>query len=102
MPEIDQLMQVQGALSIVSRTFIAQSQVWPNEVEALTGDSNINLPSADLDINLESYVDVLCSILDIPVYKSRVQALHVMFTLFSAFKQSEHFGQYQFNEEGNA
>ena len=61
----------------------------------------MNLPSADLDINLESYVDVLCSILDIPVYKSRVQALHVMFTLFSAFKQSEHFGQYQFNEEGN-
>merc|ERR1712012_1485086 len=81
MPDIDHLMQE-----------------WPHEVEMMTGKSNMSLPSAELDTSLESYVDILCSVLDIPVYKSRVQALHVMFTLFSAFKQSEHFG-YQFNTE---
>ena len=67
-------------------------------MEMMTGKSNVSLPSAELDTSLESYVDILCSVLDIPVYKSRVQALHVMFTLFSAFKQSEHF-VYQFNTE---
>jgi len=36
-------------------------------------------------------VDLLCSLLDIPIYKSRIQALHVLFTLYSAFKNSEHF-----------
>jgi hypothetical protein len=31
------------------------------------------------------------ALLDIPVYKSRVQSIHVLFTLFSEFKNSEHF-----------
>jgi hypothetical protein len=31
--------------------------------------------------------------LDIPVYKSRIQSLHVLFTLYSAFKNSQHFNQ---------
>ena len=33
----------------------------------------------------------LISILDIPVYKSRIQSLHVFFSLYSAFKHSQHF-----------
>ena len=75
MPEIDQLMQV-----------------WPHEVEE---DLRVlTSPSAALETSLDSYTDILCSLLDIPVYKSRVQALHVMFTLFAAFKNSEHFTQY--------
>lgn len=31
--------------------------------------------------------------MDIPVYKSRVQSLHVLFTLYSVFKNSAHFRQ---------
>ncbi|KAK2099559.1 Intraflagellar transport protein 46 [Saguinus oedipus] len=31
------------------------------------------------------------SILDIPVYKSRIQSLHLLFSLYSEFKNSEHF-----------
>jgi len=54
MPEIDQLMQV-----------------WPNEIEALIQD--LSIPSASLNIDLNSYVDILCSMLDIPIYKSRIQ-----------------------------
>jgi len=72
MPEIDQLMQE-----------------WPSEFEDLLGDAS--LPSGSLHVSLTSYVDILCSLLDIPIYKSRIQALHVLFTLYSAFKNSEHF-----------
>jgi len=72
MPEIDQLMQE-----------------WPTEFEELLGDSS--LPTGSLHVSLTSYVDILCSLLDIPIYKSRIHALHVLFTLYSAFKNSEHF-----------
>jgi len=66
--------------------------VWPHQLQTLL--SQATLPSAALEVSLESYVDLLCCMLDIPVYKSRIQALHVLFTLFSAFNNSEHF----FNE----
>lgn len=33
------------------------------------------------------------AVMDIPVYKSRVQSLHVLFTLYSVFKNSAHFRQ---------
>ena len=46
-------------------------KVWPNEVEALIQD--LSIPSASLNIDLNSYVDILCSMLDIPIYKSRIQ-----------------------------
>lgn len=54
MPEIDQLMQV-----------------WPHEVEDLL--RAMSLPSAALEVSLDTYTDLICSLLDIPVYKSRIQ-----------------------------
>ena len=36
----------------------------------------------------------VCSLLDIPVYKSRVQALHLLFSLYLAFTNSAHFARY--------
>ena len=51
----------------------------------------VELPTADMDIPLESYIDMICGILDIPVHKSRVQSLHVLFTLYSEFKNHQHF-----------
>jgi len=73
MPDIDQLMQE-----------------WPQQFEELL--QNSTMPASNMSLSLQSYVDVICSLLDIPVYKSRVQALHVLFTLFLAFRNSEHFG----------
>jgi len=32
---------------------------------------------------------LLVALLDIPVYKSRVQSLHVLFTLYAEFKNSQ-------------
>uniref|UniRef100_H2YTM0 Intraflagellar transport protein 46 homolog n=1 Tax=Ciona savignyi TaxID=51511 RepID=H2YTM0_CIOSA len=72
MPDIDHLMQE-----------------WPREVEELL--QKINLPTAQLDCDLPQYCDIICSLLDIPVYKNRIQSLHVLFTLYSAFKQMQHF-----------
>ena len=72
MPEIDLLMQE-----------------WPPEIESILSD--ISLPTADLDCSLQDYIDMICSLLDIPVHKSRIQSLHVLFSLFSAFKEMHHF-----------
>ncbi|XP_066911855.1 intraflagellar transport protein 46 homolog isoform X1 [Clytia hemisphaerica] len=66
-------------------------QEWPPEFEEIL--KRTNLPSAELDCDLSEYVDVICSILDIPVYKDRIQSLHVLFTLYSEFKNSQHFNQ---------
>ncbi|KAE8592366.1 hypothetical protein XENTR_v10018739 [Xenopus tropicalis] len=72
MPDIDTLMQE-----------------WPSEFEELLG--KVSLPTADIDCDLSSYIDMICGILDIPVHKSRIQSLHVLFSLYSAFKNSQHF-----------
>eukprot|EP00116_Pleurobrachia_bachei_P003836 sb/3464098/ len=72
MPDIDILMQE-----------------WPTEMEDLL--SRIKLPSAEMDCELGEYVDIICSILDIPIYQNRIHSLHLLFTLFSEFKNSQHF-----------
>uniref|UniRef100_A0A8C8S0Q9 Intraflagellar transport protein 46 homolog n=1 Tax=Pelusios castaneus TaxID=367368 RepID=A0A8C8S0Q9_9SAUR len=72
MPDIDTLMQE-----------------WSPEFEELLG--KVSLPTADINCDLAEYIDMICAILDIPVYKSRVQSLHVLFSLYSEFKNSQHF-----------
>lgn len=51
----------------------------------------VKLPSASLDTSLEEYVDICLLFFDIPVRKSRIQSLHVLFTLLSEFRNSQHF-----------
>ncbi|XP_019367228.1 PREDICTED: intraflagellar transport protein 46 homolog [Gavialis gangeticus] len=72
MPDIDTLMQE-----------------WSPEFEELLG--KVSLPTADISCGLAEYIDMICAILDIPVYKSRIQSLHVLFSLYSEFKNSQHF-----------
>lgn len=72
MPDIDALMQE-----------------WPADIEDVL--RQIELPTAEMDVSLEEYVDLICSLLDIPVHKSRIQSLHVLFSLYSEFKNSQHF-----------
>ena len=45
--------------------------MWPHEVEDLL--RAMSSPSAALETSLDTYTDLLCSLLDIPVYKSRIQ-----------------------------
>jgi len=72
MPEIDRLMEA-----------------WPEEFEAALG--TFPLPSPDLDLSLLEYAKLLCSILDIPVYDNPIESLHLMFTLFTDFRDNVHF-----------
>ncbi|XP_028840095.1 intraflagellar transport protein 46 homolog [Denticeps clupeoides] len=86
MPDIDTLMQE-----------------WPPEFEELLG--KVSLPTADINCDLAEYIDIICGVLDVPVYKSRIQSLHVLFTLYSEFKNSQHFkvlaeGQKSYSQPG--
>ncbi|XP_043954392.1 intraflagellar transport protein 46 homolog [Gambusia affinis] len=72
MPDLDSLMQE-----------------WPPEVEELLGA--LQLPPARLACSLPQYADLVCSLLDIPVHGSRVQSLHLLFSLYLEFRDSQHF-----------
>lgn len=63
---------------------------WPPEVEALL--DKLCLPTADLDVDLHQFARIACALLDIPVHgTNEVEALHVLFSLYSAFKENEFF-----------
>lgn len=64
-------------------------QEWSPEVEEALKE--VLLPTADLDCSLEEYIQIICAVLDIPVYKSYVQSLHVIFSLYLNFKKHQHF-----------
>ncbi|XP_003387568.1 PREDICTED: intraflagellar transport protein 46 homolog [Amphimedon queenslandica] len=67
-------------------------QEWPSDfVESL---KEVGLPNAELDCNLEEFVDIMCGLLDIPVRGNRIHSLHVLFSLFMEFKNSQHFTNY--------
>ena len=55
------------------------------------GGGGLDLPGPDIALSLEEYVRMMCAVLDIPVYGSLVQSLHVAFTLFHEFRQNVHF-----------
>lgn len=64
-------------------------QEWPPEFEQQL--KQVKLPTADINMTLKEYAAVICAIMDIPVYNSTVQSLHVLFTLYSEFKTNQHF-----------
>ena len=66
----------------------ALMQIWPAQFEELL--ETARLPDAELDANLADLVRICCSILDIPVYNSLTESLHVLFTLYSEFKANVH------------
>mmetsp|Transcript_9808 Transcript_9808/g.21994 ORF Transcript_9808/g.21994 Transcript_9808/m.21994 type:complete len:698 (+) Transcript_9808:198-2291(+) len=72
MPDIDTLMEV-----------------WPEEFEQMLATAQ--LPSPDLDLRLPEYAKVLCSVLDIPTYENPIESLHVLFSLYSDFRNNQHF-----------
>ncbi|XP_035204676.1 intraflagellar transport protein 46 homolog [Stegodyphus dumicola] len=61
--------------------------------------SFVGLPSADLDCSLEEYVELICGIMDVPVHKSKIQSLHILFTLYLEFRNSQHFRSLAMNNE---
>jgi len=52
-----------------------------------------------MQAELPELVRIVCALLDIPVYSSLTESLHVLFSLYSDFKANVHFQQ-QIGEEG--
>uniref|UniRef100_A0A2K6UKS7 Intraflagellar transport protein 46 homolog n=1 Tax=Saimiri boliviensis boliviensis TaxID=39432 RepID=A0A2K6UKS7_SAIBB len=64
-------------------------QEWSLEFEELLVlVLQVSLPTAQTDCSLAEYTDMIRAILDIPVYKSWIQSLHLLFSLYSEFKNS--------------
>ena len=62
----------------------------------------ISFPGPEIDMHPSDYARVILTFLDIPVHKlsnnkSLIESLHVLFTLFSEFRQNQHFK----NQEAN-
>ena len=105
MPDCDKLMQVNTGveidiLTVASMIFIKYRsklllsltdmlQEWPKEVEAVLANFPPTLPDTS-QVELETVVDIICGLLDIPIYKSRIEALHVLFSLFVNCNSSSH------------
>lgn len=64
-------------------------QEWPPEFEKRL--KQVKLPTSDINLSLKEYAAVICALMDIPVYNSTIQSLHVLFTLYSEFKTNQHF-----------
>lgn len=73
-------------------------QVWPDDVEEML-QGGLKLPGGQMEMTLEEYAKTICAILDIPVHASKdessglLQSLHLLFTLWSEFKNNQHFRQ---------
>lgn len=70
MPDLDDLMQE-----------------WPEGMENLLKTQGF--PSYKLRGSLSDYVDIVCNLFDIPVYKNKIQSLHMLFSLYAAIKNSQ-------------
>jgi len=57
---------------------------------------DVEFPDERLNIKIADYSKLICNMLDIPIHKlnsnnSIIEALHVLFTLYSEFKENPHF-----------
>lgn len=68
---------------------------WPEPIEETINE--MGFPRAALDCSLSQYVDLVCGIFDIPVggdtLYDRIQALHLLFSLYSAVKNSRLYAE---------
>lgn len=64
-------------------------QVWPDSLEEML--KTVKLPPPAIDLEVQDYARVLCALFDIPVRQNVTESLHVLFTLYSAFINNQHF-----------
>ncbi|XP_041969496.1 intraflagellar transport protein 46 homolog isoform X8 [Aricia agestis] len=85
MPDIDSLMEE-----------------WPETMEDTLNE--VGFPPANIDCTLSQYVDLVCGIFDIPVHgntlNDRIQALHLLFSLYSAVKNSQLYSEREKEKNG--
>ncbi|XP_023949987.2 intraflagellar transport protein 46 homolog [Bicyclus anynana] len=85
MPDIDSLMEE-----------------WPETMEDTLNE--VGFPPANIDCTLSQYVDLVCALFDIPVQgdtlNDRIQALHLLFNLYSAVKNSQLYAEREKEKAG--
>lgn len=69
-------------------------ELWPEEMEAFLAQSPqapaITSSLSTLDVNLDELVNIVCGLLDIPVYEgSKVQSLHLLLSLYHGIEGYE-------------
>lgn len=69
---------------------------WPKDMEQALRE--IPFPGPEIDMHTADYGRLVCSMVDIPVHKhpnnkSVIESLHVLFTLYSDFKQNQFLNQ---------
>jgi intraflagellar transport protein 46 len=69
-------------------------QVWPDKIESCLKE--VPFPNENINIGVDNYAKLVCNMLDIPIHnlnsnKSVIEALHLFFTLYSEFKENQHF-----------
>ena len=74
--------------------FDALMEEWNPQMEQAL--RQIPFPGPEIDMHVSDYARLVCSMVDIPVHKLQnnkpvVESLHVLFTLFSEFRQNQHF-----------
>lgn len=74
MPELESLMQI-----------------WHEKMEATLNE--IKLPDEKINMSTENYAKIVCNLLDIPIHKinnnkALIEALHVLFSLYSVVKEN--------------
>lgn len=76
-------------------------QIWPEKMEQ--GLNTLKLPDEKINMSTENYSKIVCNLLDIPVHKinnnkSVIEALHVLFSLYSVVKENQVYKN-QYNNE---
>ncbi len=64
-------------------------QPWPREMEEALNSGAISLPPADIDMSLEEYATMMCSLFGIPVEQKLVESIHTMMSLYMEYKDIE-------------
>jgi intraflagellar transport protein 46 len=69
-------------------------QLWPESIESALKINSF--PPGEINMIPINYAKLVCNMLDIPIHqlnsnKGVIEALHVMFTLYSEFKDNQHF-----------
>ncbi|KAK5649895.1 hypothetical protein RI129_000924 [Pyrocoelia pectoralis] len=75
MPDVDELLQE-----------------WPEQFE--NSLKQYSVPNPKFGGALSQYINILCAIFDIPIYKNKIESLHVLFSLFVHVKNAQMYATY--------
>ena len=77
--------------SLVQTLTLGAFRVFCPCVRSTRGARQIPLPPPELDVPLAEYARICCALLDIPVHTNVIESLHVMFSLYSEFKDQQQY-----------